>query len=339
MNSWFKGLLLGVLICWACPKTNGQISFKIDSLAFSFYDKSTAQSWEKNELHRRGPDVIVFGRLVNEGESPILLELYEDTGGDSLVVYKDLSLYVSYQDGKNKYFFPHDPLTVIDIMSYPYLAGKVLPTTSVDIDGKHMLLSVIWAGESIPLAFETLAKPKTEKKTNRWSQKKVIESIRSTLEIKPFVQDHLEVLNEDRLFSKFLLEQQKIDSLQSEYDVEASIPTYFLDTKPQFLEGDTLGFYQWFRRQLDVSRPYFLGKECRFIVVFVVGKEGKIVFVNATKSSMDRYDLEIEEVIKEVLLNSPQWSPGILRGRSVDSRISLSLSFDSQGNIVDLLLL
>ena len=339
MSRWFKSLLLGVLICTACLNTNGQVSFKIDSVAFSYYEKAKADSsWESKELHRRGPDVFVFGKLVNEGTSPLLLELYEDAG-DSLVVYKELILYVSYQDGKNSYFFPHTPLIVTDIMSYPYLAGGGLPTTKVDIDGKHLLLSVIWAGESIPLAFETLSKPKTEKRINSRSQKEVIKAIRSTLDIIPSVQDRIVVLDEERLFSEILLERQKRDSIQFEYDVEMSIPTSFLDTKPRFSEGDTLGFYRWLREQMDVLRPQFLGKERRFIMVFVVGKDGKIIYANATNSKSEGFDVEKEELIKEVLFKSPQWIPGELHGKSIDSRISLSLSFDAQGKVVNLSLL
>ncbi len=339
MNNWVKNLLFAVLICAFCLKANGQVLFKIDSLAFSCYDKSKVNfSWEREELAYRGPDVFVFGRLVNVGNSPILLELYEDAG-DSLIVCKELLLYVSYQEDKNSYYFPHDPLIVTDIMSYPYLAGRGLPTTTVDIDGKHMLLSVIRVGESIPLSFETLSKPKTEKKSNRYSQEKVIKAIRATLEIKPSVQEHIVVLDEDRLFREILLESQEKDCPQSEYDVEMSVPTSFLDTKPRFSEGDTLGFYRWLQGQLLAYQPQFLGEERRFLVMFVVGKDGKIVYVKATNSKTEEFEEGKEELIKEVLFKSPQWIPGELHGTNVDSRISLSLSFDAEGEIMDLFLL
>ena len=314
MNNWVKNLLFAVLICAFCLKANGQVLFKIDSLAFSCYDKSKVNfSWEREELAYRGPDVFVFGRLVNVGNSPILLELYEDAG-DSLIVCKELLLYVSYQEDKNSYYFPHDPLIVTDIMSYPYLAGRGLPTTTVDIDGKHMLLSVI-------------------------SQEKVIKAIRATLEIKPSVQEHIVVLDEDRLFREILLESQEKDCPQSEYDVEMSVPTSFLDTKPRFSEGDTLGFYRWLQGQLLAYQPQFLGEERRFLVMFVVGKDGKIVYVKATNSKTEEFEEGKEELIKEVLFKSPQWIPGELHGTNVDSRISLSLSFDAEGEIMDLFLL
>lgn len=337
MSIRIKILLLSLSFFLITFDTKGQITFMIDSLAFSCYDSSKENSsWESKELQRRGPDVFVFGRLVNEGDSPILLELYEDVE-DSLVIYKELNLYVSYQDDTNSYYFSHDPLIITDIMSYPFLAGGALPITTIEIDGKHWLLSVISASESISLAFETLSKPKTESNSKRHSQERAIKAIRSTLDIIPSVREHIGVSDEERLFREFLFERQKREILRSKYDAaEMSIPTSFLDAEPRFPEGDTLGFYGWLREQLSVIQPQFLGRERRFIMVFVVGKDGKIVYANAIKTKSEDIDLDKEDLIKEVLFKSPQWIPGELHGKSVDSRMNLFLSFDARGEVVSL---
>ena len=204
MKNQYKIIVLSFLLCYFYFPVEAQLSFHVDSLSCLCYGSfGYDSSWENRELYQRGPDILVYGTLTNNSDSPIILELTEYRR-DTLITHKDLRFLFSYHYIKD-YCFTQDPLIVSDILSYPYWKGLGLPICSVKIDEIDLSYSVIKAGESIPLAFESLSRPGEETEPTGIDpqnscpyrkrlrhQKRVSKAIKTSLKIIPVLNDYID---------------------------------------------------------------------------------------------------------------------------------------------------
>ena len=295
---------------------------------------------------RRGPDILVHGTIINESNYPIILEITE-FAEDSVIFHKELSLFVSYHYKKD-YRFAQDPWIVSDYMSFPYWGGMVLPKKSITYGGRSFSYTIIRAGESIPLAFETLAIPsdavdpakrlgqvnsKDKKKAHRY-QKKSAEAIKSSIKVVPVVLEHRD---SDTLSERLLEYESRQPQEEPQVDFESSIPVYFLDKRPYYKDGGEPGFYQWLKEELEKGKSQISGNGYHLMMIcFIVSKEGDIIYSKVESLNSDQ-DLEtMKRLINDILLNSPKWEPGELHGRKIDSRITLFLSLCDDGNVDDI---
>ena len=143
--------LLLFLFCCCCFPAGAQLSFKIDSLSSRCYGSIECKSsWESEELYQRGPDILVYGVLTNNSDSPIILDLTEyRRDADTLILHKDLCFEFSYHYIKD-YLFTQDPL-FSDLFSFLCWRGLYLPIYPITINERELAYSIIGAGESIAL--------------------------------------------------------------------------------------------------------------------------------------------------------------------------------------------
>ena len=307
-----------------------QLSFSIDSLVFIRYDEALhLSSWDKTALLYNGPDVFVYGRLNNNGDAPIVLELLEIGAEGEMAIHREMSLYVSYHYKKD-YYFACNPLFATSYSNYPYLSGMSLPGSLVDLNGHTFFYSTIGGGESIPLAFETLSVPYNTEKVSHKCQRRAIKAIESTISIIPIVHSFTEPSAVDNLLS-VLLDRQDLSSQASRNDT--SIPQFFLDSKPCFISEGISGFYKWLSDTIDASPFVVSDTECRMMVSFVVSKDGDVVCAEVLSASPEELLQSLESHITDIFMHSPKWLPGELHGQSVDSRITLLISLDVNGRI------
>ena len=201
------------------------LSFKIDSLScFCHGELEGLDSWTDRVLYHFGPDILVYGRLINSGSAPIILELDEYIDSvDTLINHVTFQRYFSFHSDGEDYCFAQNPLIVTDIFSFPYWDRVSLPWSVIEINGVKYLYSIIRPGESITLAFESLSKPvkaicelgeidpsnSSAYRDNHQLQKRVVDSIASTITIIP------EVLHKDS--TAFLIQRYLfVDELQPE---------------------------------------------------------------------------------------------------------------------------
>lgn len=343
MSNKVRTILVAVFICLNCFQAKSQLSFQIDSLyCFCFGDFGYDMSWDNSVLFHLGPDILIYGRVINNQESPIIIELTESQDS-TLSFFKELRLYVSYHNKTQDFLFAQNPRVVTDIMSYPYWEGMGLPSDRYCIEGKVYSYSVIKPGESIPLAFETLSKstnicnvplmssinPQKYKRVIR-AQKREIKYIESSIKIIPTIVSHIDSADLDNLLLDYVT---KKDAVIMPYNYEASIPQRFLDKKPSFINGGIDGFYRWFNERIGEDQSLFLGRERQLLCMFVVGSDGNVVY-SKVSSSLPKNELEtMESLFNSIILRSPKWSAGELNGHKVDSRITLLLSIDVNGAV------
>ena len=340
-----------LFLLFYCFPAAAQLTFRIDSLVcfcYGEYDYYADITWESKELLRRGPDILVHWTMTNEGNCPIILEIIE-CADDTLIIHKEFSLFVSYHYKKD-YHFAHDPWIVSDYMSYPYWGGIVLPKKTITHDRERLSYSIIRAGESIPLAFETLAIPSSavnpaksldqintrdKKKAYRY-QKRSAEAIKSSIKVIPVIHDH----GDSDTLSNLLLEnesQQPEEEFKT--DFESSIPRYFLDIMPYYKDGGEIGFYRWLKEELEKVKLRLSGEGYSLLICFVVGKEGAVVYSKVSSIHPKQDYGTIGSIINDILLKSPEWEAGVFHGKKIDTRISLLLSIGHDGNVIDLSIL
>ena len=73
------------------------------------------------------------------------------------------------------------------------------------------------------------------------------------------------------------------------------------------------------------------GEQGRVVVSFIVGKDGKLRDFEVKRSVSPALDAEAIRVVKEM----PAWKPGKQRGKAVDCRFTLPVSFSLQGTEAD----
>jgi len=73
------------------------------------------------------------------------------------------------------------------------------------------------------------------------------------------------------------------------------------------------------------------GEQGRVVVSFIVGKDGKLRDFEVKRSVSPALDAEAIRVVKEM----PDWKPGRQRGKAVDCRFTLPVSFSLQGTEAD----
>ncbi len=344
MTNQNKLLLLLLFLCICCFPAGAQLSFKIDSLScFCYGSFGYETSWENKELYQRGPDILVYGILTNNSDSPIILELTEYRR-DTLLFHRELCLLFSYHYTKD-YRFTQDPLITSDYFSFPYWKEKGLPSYLIRINEKDLSYSIIRAGESIPLAFESLSIPRSEtelisinppksyayKRRLRF-QKRLSKAIKASLKITPVLNDNFD---SHELYEQFLSYLSSQSTEESQYDFESSIPQYLIETKPIFIDGGLDGFCKWLRVELGEFQTAFPGQESRIMLVFVVDKKGEIVYTKMT-NSIPNENNRLEKLLKEIILQSPKWIPGEHHGERVDTRITLMLTIDHNGRVKDI---
>lgn len=341
MTRSIKTILIILLLCGNCYPGKSQLSFAVDNLSFCYYgDLASDKSSENTVLYSQGPDIHVCGRLVNDSREPVLIELNEEANDGMIMGKVRLSLYVSYHF-REDYFFEIAPLfTPCLFMSYPFESDYCIPTKTMIMNGKWVSYSVLGAGESIPLCFETLAKPRNDGNMSNASafrgffhglrsrnlQKKAGRAIKSSLEIVPIIYSEINEYEQKCFINSVAAHNE------DKYDYEEmSVPQVFLDSRPFFIDGGISGFYQWLHRQITEQGLLLTQEGNQVLVVFVVDKNGDVVFVKA-----DAMSEESEQVLKHLLKQSPKWRAGKLKGRSIDSRISLLLSISPDGSVKDI---
>ena len=334
-----------ILICWNCFLAKSQLAFQIDSLSFSCYsDSKDDLSWENRVLYHYGPDIIIYGTLLNKGESSIILELMEmpESPNDSLTFHRDLQLFISYHNKKD-YRFIQCPLDKTDIMSYPYLSRASFPSINANLDGRDYSYVVINAGESIPLAFETLSRPidnafevgdidskngTVYRKVVR-AQKKAVKAIKSSIAVTPVINS---IIDSSDICARLLEYADQLKETTAVYDYETSLPQPFLDKQPSFVNGGIVGFSKWFKTQIEASNSLLTGETRLIRVLFVVGKAGDIIYSKVIHDVSG----ETEDILASILQQSPKWVAGELHGEKVDSRVNMILTIDSNGEVRDL---
>ena len=339
MKFYIRSIIIVAVICFSFLPARAQVSFKIDSLVF-YYSGELGRdpSWENKVLYHRGPDVLIYGALKNNSDSTCVLE-YVESDKDNLTILRELQLFVFYHYLKD-YYFIQDPLHVTDIMSYPFWNGMGLPVNTTMIQGKNVSYSIIQPGESIPLAFETLAIPEEDAPThnhivNHCQQKrtvkyqeKVSKAICSSIKIIPIVHDYTVVPEKYIQLMDFLSHQPKDDF---QFDYESSVPQFFLDIKPSFIDGGNKGFSLWLKERLTDIQPQLTEKEFRAMVTFVVSKEGDIVYCSVLPIDSPSVGEDTICLLKDIFLKSPKWKAGILHDNAIDSRITLWISVGHDG--------
>jgi len=348
MAQKIRFVLLFIFTAWCFP-AEAQLSFKVDSLRnFCFGDIGTERSWENKLLYSRGPDVLIYGTLSNIGTTPIILQM-EEWGEDSFIQYKTLDLSVSYHF-KTDYCFAPDPLFVSDIFSYPFWDGMMPPGNRIQIDGRKIFYSILEPGEAIALAFETLAVPENisgpiqdidsidskQYRKKRRFQERFFKAIESSLSVRPSVRDSLYDIAFYEHVINCISEQSK---KESGYDPESSIPLVFLDKRPTYKDGGAHGFYQWLKKEMGEAQTQMTIRECRVLISFVVSKEGKVIYSRISGTHPPQDIEEVGRLLNRILPNSPEWGAGELHGRKVDSRISLMISIDHDGNVDEISIL
>lgn len=330
-----------LILAFNCLSARAQLTFEIDSLVVLCYDDFELDdnwyAWEKKELYSRGPDLKIYGVLTNKSDSTVILS-YSETDSKESIDFKIFELYISYHY-KIDYLISIDPLFNTDFMTFPFINGTGLPEKCLKTNGIDVRYSVIESNESIPLAFETLSVPRNHRNTSRIkrrnsAQKKMSEAIKSSIKVIP-------VIIEPTGGTPKLCWQQ-VDSLsrlnytQSSYDYESSIPHFFLDIKPMFSKGGTAGFYIWLENELRRAYPLLSERDCQAMIVFVVSKNGDIIYSELSSFSPIKDSVMFKETINEILSTSPKWQAGELNGEKVDSRITLFLTISGHGKVVDL---
>lgn len=345
MKNQNKIIVLSFLLCYFYFPVEAQLSFHVDSLSCLCYGSfGYDSSWENRELYQRGPDILVYGTLTNNSDSPIILELTEYRR-DTLITHKDLRFLFSYHYIKD-YCFTQDPLIVSDILSYPYWKGLGLPICSVKIDEIDLSYSVIKAGESIPLAFESLSRPGEETEPTGIDpqnscpyrkrlrhQKRVSKAIKTSLKITPVLNDYID---SHELNGQLLNYLSSKTSEVSQYDYESSIPQSLLEVKPFFIKGGLAGFSEWLREKLGDFQTELSGQESKIMIIFIIDKKGEIIYTETSNQMPNDNNKGIDKLLKDIILQSPKWTPGELHGERVDSRIMLMLTIDNNGDVKDL---
>lgn len=336
MKRSYPKILLCLIIghCYVF-NAQAQLTFSIDSVdtvCYGDYDQNDA--WEDKTLYVHGPDVVVYGRLTNESEEQIILTLYENFIDNP--VFKTLVFKISYRYKKDV-SIEQDPLIKTDIFSYPYLNGVAPTVSSAMIDGKSYSYSTIKGGESIPIAFETLAVPEdkvspfTICKTIR-RQKKIAKAVKKTITVTPTVK----VIKQDEEVSKSVLNAAlSSDAEVDQYDSDNFVPVIFLDKKPMLPEGDKDGYCRWLMSNLKPLQAQLSGKSRRVLITFIVDKKGKVVGPEIRPGFSGTTD----KIICDIIQQSSPWSPGELNGNATDSRISILLNINTDGTVMDIIMI
>lgn len=335
-----------VIFCWNCFHAKSQLAFQIDSLSFFCYsDSKDDVSWENRVLYHFGPEIIVYGKLLNKSGTPIILELIEmpDSPDDSLTFHRVLQLFISYHNKKD-YYFKQYPLDKTDIMSYPYLSRMCLPSKNASLDGNNYSYTVIKAGESIPLAFETLSRPidsvfevgsidstgtTIHRKVVR-AQERAVKAIKSSIAVIPVVNS---LIDSSDICNRLLDNDYRLEGMAPLYDYESSIPQPFLDKKPSYINGGTDCFSEWFKVQIETQKHQLTGEKRQIRVLFVVGKDGDIVYSRVSNLVKDGLPGEMEDILWNILKQSPKWNAGEMHGEKVDSRVNMCFTIDNNGDV------
>lgn len=354
-NIKFLSVLL--FACLNCLSLNAQLSFSIDSLAFNcFGDWGQDSSWANRMLYNRGPNIQIYGKLINEGDTPVILELYEmdesaldltldelDESDELMIIYKELRMYISYHYKKD-YFFLADHLFTTDIRSYPFIKGMSLPTRTIGQKDKMIIVSLIKPKESIALAFESLSIPDNKSTTGsdkkffgsrRYRsvirrQQKRVERIKSSIRVIPVV--HERTAFPDTTMIEAIEAGVYNDTVNNEYNPELSIPLCFLDNKTYFSD-DGSGFNKWFYEQLSIHGKVLSGKEASVMVSFIIDRNGDIIYTNIWNVSPDESYNELQQIISTILSKSPKWPCGKVNGNAVDAKVTLYAAFNGNGEI------
>ncbi len=328
-NTRNKLLYLLYFSFYCCFPAGAQLSFKIDSLSCMCYGCFECESsWESEELSQRGPGILVYGVLTNNSDSPVIPDLIEcRPDADTIILHKMLCFVFSY----------HHKDTLISTDCFPlYWKEEDLPFHSIRINEKDLGYSIIGAGESIPLAF-VIPRSETELmgidpplskayKNRRRFQKRVSNSIKTSLKIIPFLKEFSDSPEQfDSLLSS--LPVQHTEESQDEI-----IPQGLIDTKPIFIDGGLSGFDKWLKVRWGEIRPELSGQESTIHLYFDVDKNGEVINTEMfiPRSSDNK---RLDELLKKIILQSPKWIPGEQQGKKVDTRIGLTITTDEFGDI------
>ena len=112
----------------------------------------------------------------------------------------------------------------------------------------------------------------------------------------------------------------KTDSPAAEEDA----PVTLAETMPSFEGGDLTTFRQWLQTQICYPAEAFKRKiEGRVVCSFVIERDGSVSNFTALQSP----DRLLTDEVRRVLANSPRWTPGMQKGKTVRVKYIVPVDF------------
>lgn len=103
---------------------------------------------------------------------------------------------------------------------------------------------------------------------------------------------------------------------------------HVLEQVPEF-PGGTRQFYKYLEKQLKYPEvAQLIGIDGQVVVSFIIEKDGKVSGVTPVKCLGAGCDAEAVRIIAE----SPQWKPGVQKGKPVRVQYNVPISFKIAGN-------
>jgi protein TonB len=97
----------------------------------------------------------------------------------------------------------------------------------------------------------------------------------------------------------------------------------FTEVQAQFQNGME-GWYKYLAKHLTYPRQaQRMGIEGNVLVRFVINTDGSVQDVELVRS----VDPALDKAAVDVIVNSPQWKPGLHHGRPVRSRMTIPIKF------------
>ncbi len=97
-----------------------------------------------------------------------------------------------------------------------------------------------------------------------------------------------------------------------------------VDAMPRYMGGDLMTFRNWVMNYVTYPQEMLnLGIEGRVLVVFIIGRDGRIEEIEIIESPHEKFS---EEVVK-VLKRSKKWTPGFNAGEPVRVRFTMPVDF------------
>jgi TonB family protein len=140
-------------------------------------------------------------------------------------------------------------------------------------------------------------------------------------------------------FSKVDVKIQKSDALVNEtesslieipQDTIKTVPFAIVDVKPKFQGGDEITFTNWISSQLVYpEQAKKEGIQGKIIFQFTVSEKGKVENVKIVRGVHDLLDKEAYRVVSQ----SPDWEPGLHKGKPISVRYTIPVIFKLAGKI------
>gem|GEM_PF-166644 len=165
--------------------------------------------------------------------------------------------------------------------------------------------------------------PPAEKTSIRYTAPAVVDTVMNNNILMPTIEEARESENSgNETFSA--AEGSGGDELFGEASGEAPYEFFVLEVPPKFRGGDLEKFREWLqKRVIYPPEAQAKGIQGKVYLTFVVERDGTVTNVNVVKG----VDKMLDEEAKRAIESSPQWSPGLQKGRPVRVRFSIFLNF------------